>query len=596
MEMRAFFAWLALLALCAAPPVFAQTGQTGEAGEAGQTEPSGAPGGFADPGQPGEPQLDPGLGEIEIEEEPRAPRVNAFEAFRKYVFATVGGSYVIGSGSDASSNEPEAQDGDNSRAVFTGTVGVDFQSDFFQFYAQGTIWDQEIEITQKLEDYRPNIVQCRDIPLNDPRRGNIGDPNTGCLLSTRTIKIEEDDAEFSEGYLSFTPLSWVRLRVGRRKVVWGQFDVFSPVDLLLPFRTQSTDPYFTKVNFRRPQDHAQLSITPHERIELQGYWFYNTRVDPLILQYTRQEYRDDPFNANAEDRIEDHDQFAARLLFYPNWGTLAFTWYRGRHSLRVNDFTRITPPNNGGEFTREAFLQAVMLQAEPFSNAEFPVRSAVNLAELDAYAVEFSARRGRWLFRTEVVYRDSVGDLDELRSVRGRMNRDPARERYLDWVVNENDGKFYGDLRTIMAGVGFKYESDKWLVDIAALALSEDFVGDAKRGAELNDAALGDDPAAGVLAAPFINIARYFGRSKTVTLGFTAGFVGAYGAGASLYTVFDFDQLDRFGVGAFQLVLGVDAFQYNTDSTLSDLNDMGDLYELDEDLIVGPRVGLVWKF
>ncbi|MDD9827177.1 MAG: hypothetical protein OXU92_02170, partial [Deltaproteobacteria bacterium] len=145
--MRALFALLTLLALFAAPPAFAQRGPSG------QPSPTGAPGGFAEPGQSGEPELDPGLGEIEIEEEPRAPRGSAFEAFRKYVFATVGGSYVIGSGNsveeaDVPPGEP-TQDGNNSRVVFTGTVGVDFQSDFFQFYAQGTIWDQEIEITQE---------------------------------------------------------------------------------------------------------------------------------------------------------------------------------------------------------------------------------------------------------------------------------------------------------------------------------------------------------------------------------------------------------------------------------------------------------------
>ena len=571
--MRALFALLTLLALFAAPPAFAQRGPAGPSGG------SGAPGGFAEPGQSGEPELDPGLGEIEIEEEPRAPRGSAFEAFRKYVFATVGGSYVIGSGSSRESYDPpETEEGDNSRVVFTGSVGVDFQTDFFQFYAQGTIWDQEIEITQEIENRFSGGNFCSS-------SNRYSDTNQ-CDPSIRTLKIEEDDTELSEGYFSVTPLSWLRLRVGRRKVVWGQFDVFSPVDLLLPFRTQSTDPYFTKVNFRRPQDHAQLSITPHERIELQGYWFYNTRIDPLLTRLTAQESGISV--SLAEDRLEDHDQFAARLLFYPNWGTLGLTWYRGRHSLRVNDFTRYmsTDPVADLAMTNDRNRE---LAGSFFDSPD--------LAELDAYALEFSARRGRWLFRTEVVYRDSTGDLDELRSPCsiGCRNDDPRR-RYLRWVLEENDGKFYGDLRTIMAGIGFKYESEKWLVDIALLALSEEFVGDAKRGADLNDEALGDDPAAGTLAAPFINIARYFGRDKTVTLGFTAGFVGAYGAGASLYTVFDFDQLDRFGIGAFQLVLGVDGFQYNTDTALSDLNDMGDLYDLKDDFIVGPRVGLVWKF
>jgi len=576
--MRALFALLTLLALFAAPPAFAQRGPSG------QPSPTGAPGGFAEPGQSGEPELDPGLGEIEIEEEPRAQRGSAFEAFRKYVFATVGGSYVIGSGSSRESYDPpETEEGDNSRVVFTGSVGVDFQTDFFQFYAQGTIWDQEIEITQEIE----NRFSRGDFCSSSNR---YSDTNQ-CDPSIRTLKIEEDDTELSEGYFSVTPLSWLRLRVGRRKVVWGQFDVFSPVDLLLPFRTQSTDPYFTKVNFRRPQDHAQLSITPHERIELQGYWFYNTRIDPLLPRLTAQ--KSGISVSLAEDRLEDHDQFAARLLFYPNWGTLGLTWYRGRHSLRVNDFTRFTREEGTDPLADLAMINDINGRRD-LAGSFF---DSPDLAELDAYALEFSARRGRWLFRTEVVYRESTGDLDELRSPCGfGCGPNEPRRRYLRWVLEENDGKFYGDLRTIMAGIGFKYESEKWLVDIALLALSEEFVGDAKRGADLNDEALGDDPAAGTLAAPFINIARYFGRDKTVTLGFTAGFVGAYGAGASLYTVFDFDQLDRFGVGAFQLVLGVDGFQYNTDTALSDLNDMGDLYDLKDDFIVGPRVGLVWKF
>lgn len=577
MEMRALFALLTLLALCAAPPAFAQ---------AGQAERPGVPGGFAEPEQSGQPELDPGLGEIEIEEEPRAPRGNAFDAFRKYVFATVGGSSTIGGSgiSRESYDPPDTEEGDNNRMVFTGSLGVDIQGDFFQFYAQGTVWDQEIEITQEIKNVFPGDGFCSS-------SNRYSDTNR-CDSSTRVIKIEEDDTEFSEGYISVTPLSWLRLRAGRRKVVWGQFEVFSPVDLLLPFRTQSTDPYFTKVNFRRPQDHVQISITPHERIELQGYWFYNTRLDPLLPRLAAQE-NEMMSVSQIEDILEDHDQLAARLLFYPNWGTLGLTWYRGRNSLNVNDFSRVTGGtvadlNSIGDLNRRDIAGDFI--------------TAPDLAKLDAYALEFSASRGRWLFRAELVYRENTGDLEEVRSPCGyTCVGDTARRRYLRWILEENGGKFYGDLRTFMGGIGFKYESEKWQVAVAALALSEEFTGKASEGARLNEEALGDDPAAGLLAAPFINIARYFGRDKTVTLGFTAGFVGAYGAGASLYTVFDFDHLDRFGVGAFQLVLGLDAFQYNTDFSLSDLNDQdsqgrNDRYDLKDDFVVGPRVGLVWKF
>ncbi len=141
----------------------------------------------------------------------------------------------------------------NKRYLILGSGGIDFSTDKFQAYAEGTVWKEQVQFRQE-------------------RVGACGGGSPSCP-QTRDIKVKNDEAEVSEAYVSFSPIPQFNVKVGRRKVIWGQFDVFSPVFFTLPVTTQNVSTNFSKVNYALAQDNVQVSLIPHERIELQGYFF-----------------------------------------------------------------------------------------------------------------------------------------------------------------------------------------------------------------------------------------------------------------------------------------------------------------------------------
>ena len=187
--------------------------------------------------------------------------------------------------------------GDSQRHLIIGSGGVDFSTDKFQVYVEGRAWKEQVELRQEGSPVDSH-------PANAP-----ANCNPSC---ERTLEVESDEVEVNEAYLSVTPHPRLTLKAGRSKVVWGQFDIFSPVFFNLPFTTKNIGTTFSKVNYGLAQNIAQVTVLPHERIEIQGYFFLKTIVDPLITDLVGEEY-----GINRDD-LQDHNQYAARAIFYPD--------------------------------------------------------------------------------------------------------------------------------------------------------------------------------------------------------------------------------------------------------------------------------------
>jgi hypothetical protein len=96
------------------------------------------------------------------------------------------------------------------------------------------------------------------------------------------VKTEQSQFELREAYGSFEVWDDVVLNIGRQRPTWGQFEVFSIVNNILPVESQTKEFGLSNANLRMPQDLAQLKIFLFERIELSGYVFYGTTLDPLL--------------------------------------------------------------------------------------------------------------------------------------------------------------------------------------------------------------------------------------------------------------------------------------------------------------------------
>ncbi len=432
--------------------------------------------------------------------------------------------------------------GQNKRNLFIGSGGVDFAGEKFQLFAEGRAWKENIRFNQEKV--------------------------SGLGPDKRTVKLSSDRVEIAEAYFSFSPFSALNIKVGRRKVVWGQFNVLSPVFFTLPSTTKSLGTEFSKVNFGLAQNNAQISLVPHERIEIQGYFFLQTIIDPLLADFVR-----DRYGTKRKD-LQDRNQYALRAVFYPSWGTVALTYYRGRNGFFVNLGETVTAEMNS-------------------------YKVSPNLSKLESYSVEASVPRGRWDFKGEFSFRKSEEYLEFVDTSSSSLppvsGADTPRQAYWRWVVEKNRGRLYGDAITLFGGIGFEYMAERWSVDVGGYFFYEEFTGGAKRGADLASAYT-DDPNEGLLGAPFLNASYFITRDGKTFVGLTAGFLGSYGAGASLYVVKNFDKVDRLGAGTLQLVAGLDVLRYFSDDQISQISDENGRYKLDDDIVVAPRFGLVWKF
>ena len=474
--------------------------------------------------------------------------------------------------------------GDSPRQLIVASGGVDYSTQDFQFFFEALAYDETLEFTQEKID--------PEAPGPDKR----------------TREVQSDGTEISEAYVAFEPLPWLTVSAGRRKVVWGQFDVFSPVSFNLPFTTKNIGTDFSKVNFALPQNNIQLSFAPHERVEVQAYYFHKTMIDPLVAEFVENEYmEDDRITGDpvTEDNFEDHDQYALRVLFYPDWGTIGLTYLDGR-----NTFTWIEEK----QMVESRGTDCPMVPGDPDSMGMRMMRvsecydSTISpqIPELQMYGIEATIPLQQWTFKAELSIRETEGDIislgrSEVEDPETLYTQDPRRQMplrdFLKWAVRENDGKLYTDKSEVFGGFGFIYGGQRWRFELDAFFYQSTFDGN---GYDIAKDIDGDSTAEDLFFAPFINVAYAISPDWRDVASLTVGALGSFAAGASLNSVWTFED---FVGGNLQLVAALDILQYGSDSQLSDLSseeedEMGNvtIYEFSDDTNVSPRFGLVWKF
>ena len=60
------------------------------------------------------------------------------------------------------------------------------------------------------------------------------------------------------------------------------------MNLLLPLEFQSEDLSYGKAAYRTPQPTVSAILFPNERLELGGYWFFGTELDPLYEEILKE--------------------------------------------------------------------------------------------------------------------------------------------------------------------------------------------------------------------------------------------------------------------------------------------------------------------
>ena len=429
------------------------------------------------------------------------------------------------------------------------------------------------------------------------------DPETGMYREaerigpeTRTLDVSTSGAELREAYVQYNPSESTGLSLGYQRPVWGQFDVVSPVNLLLPIEFQSNDLAWEKSSYRMPQPMISANLFATERFELNGYWFAGTNLDPLheeILDeggantvYVAGDYGKTETRARPRKDFSDYHAGAARMVWYADGFTLGMTYYNGRNTLFASDLLPLVEP---------AVMQTRVSDGSTTQFDAYNVIDRTALPKSQAFGVEISIPTGRWTWKAEAFRMSTETDIGGLRPE--VISRAPgeglgeARRDLFQWILNENGGRAYADIDVLMMGAGFDALFDRWRFGAAAFTFNTSLGANAREANRLmqaaypsNDEAIGTD----TVWLPNFYLIRDFNDERTRSTGLLAGFAGPFLGVSAFYSSSLLDGWRWTASAEYAAVV--------SDEMLSDVNSDDDTYEIDNLATLGARIGFLYEF
>ena len=446
-------------------------------------------------------------------------------------------------------------------------------TDWFKIFVTGSGYHNEFVLDSRLkpecENHQKNLIaghtassilsDCKDVDEHTPL--------------TRQFKIKDFETELREAYFDLDIGSFALLSVGKKLNAWGQFELFSPIDIFtLPKKYTTAGLTFSKLDEQIPQNTAQLNLYRNNLVELQLYYFPSLTIDPFFDKIPSElrnydvpikdennkidyEKRDYPPLVGVDDSVQ-----AARLLFYPNWGIVGLTYYKG-----FKDYPTILDR-----------LRDVSIDGTTYRYIE----EREEYIENNVLGIEAAIPAGRWTLKLEHarILNEKSFSLLNTDDFGGEIyNTDGNNSYYNDfeeelnnlanWIENENNGEANYDYQIAFTALGADADLDRWKFNLVLWVFQ--FLYDSKAQearrleAELEEARGGtpeDFP--NTFIFPTFNVVRYWNDNKTALGGFALGFL-PQGVGASYYTTFEFWE-------SLTVVAAVEAVEYRGDFAIFD--------------------------
>ena len=450
---------------------------------------------------------------------------------------------------------------------------------------------QNNEVTLKLR-----LKECQGTLTGSQCKTNKGD----VLPLERQITQRESATNLREAYFDLNLGDYALLSVGNKLVAWGQFEIFSPIDLTsLPTRFGTIGLTFSKLDSRLTQTVAQLNIYPSENSELQFYYFPNLSVDPFLEDLISKEGQKSYKRAAPEEdnkvligggvemnyqltKPSDPSQKAARVLFYPSWGIFGITFYSG--------------------FDEDPTILGTLMNDPEVANALYIEERETYLTR-DVIGLEFSIPSGKWGWKAEIAYipnntssiKLETEDLDQHRDNRTNPETVEIRRtvgQLLDFIRDDNDNKLYYKYDQIFSAFGVDAELDLWKFNLVVFYFQAIFSSEVQKARDLEDEfnrlkgqeieRFGNG---GVF--PSFNIVKYWNENKETRLGWILGIIPG-GVGTSFYFNQEYAE-------SLTIVAALEAIQFFGDESLIS-SIAGPQYEPAEPISAGLRVGALYKF
>ncbi len=391
----------------------------------------------------------------------------------------------------------------------------------------------------------------------------------------------EAQVRYREANVKLNFYDYVQLSLGYHTVVWGQIEIFSPVDYVLPLRFASGNLSFSKANNRIAQPAMVLSIFPLPNIELQGYYFPDLILDPTLeffytgieprecnLAELEAEGRSERECDEIEERFEhpskaELPQYAGRVLFYFSWATLGFLYHEGWQQFGLNDRQILTFREDDATATlnrHTGLCNVVPADDDEIFNSGcgfYQVHKSPTLLRVQNYGFESFFPMGQWSLTIDILYRDiqqnvTMRDTYAHNSIINGTSFDDtpgptgtafteethrARQDLYNVIIEEKDGHADYITREVAFASAVSRDSDTWLLSFGFVVFrTEARSGLDRRIAKLEEAALSDseEDFGEDIPIPFFNVSRYLSEDKKHLWGLTGGFLGI-GIGLVLY-------------------------------------------------------------
>ena len=360
---------------------------------------------------------------------------------------------------------------------------------------------------------------------------------------TFTQTFETSDLVLREAYLRADPFEWWRLTAGRQVVTIGQFDIFSPVDFVLPVDFTNTRLSYNKVEYRLPQDALRNNFY-RGNWRLETVWFPTLLTDDLtrLVQSAPQQYYDPTQNRDVTVEREfpaDENQYLLRLMYEGNDLTYGFTFYDG-YNLFVFGGT-------------SSFLREGRLNGEDDGDLWQYREIRPNLQRRRAYGFELAKQINKFSVKFEILAERSTQNLDLIANPVEEL--DSVQRQYADFIRDENGWRLYVEGDQIIAALGFDYYDDKNFFNVYLISFENFLDSRGRRATNLAERAYPDETGAPFgNVFPAFNIGAFYGERNQHTVGFISGFL-SFAIGGSLYYLNDYYESLQYGVS-------LEAFQY----------------------------------
>ncbi len=442
----------------------------------------------------------------------------------------------------------------------------------------GDLEDEIAAIEVELASVTAGSARAMELELELAELERVRESRTA--VNEFNFTLLNNELVFREAYATINLSDNSQLLLGVHTIVWGQLDFVSPVDFILPLRIGSTGLGLTKADNRNPQTSAILYLFPISEIELQLYYFPFLDFDEAFRENLLQESGESSeyvqINKVKFPSPSEEGRYAARLLFYLNRLTLGFTYYNGWFQFGLDSNTR--------------------LRSDAINPDIYYLEGAPLLERIEFYGIEMATPIGKWILKFEGSYFSLTEsfelDIEKFNDqTLGFLPLDDqyqARQRYIDWIISENDGKLDVTQNIFFSALGVDANLDKWLINLGLLFFLFDLSDSAERGSELYEEAEEVDEggpfgSSNFGLAPTVNVAYYLDKNKESAIGFAGGFLNS-GFGAIAYFAQDYQE-------SLRIVLGLE-YLFLFSNGLVDVEG----YEIKDAGFPAPRIAMEYRF